>query len=130
MVTLEKRLSGGDKALIGNAGYRRYLRRTGTGKTFEVDAGKFAEEVRFDGIFALRTNAGMTPFNAVLRYRELLLIEDLFRRAKVPLYTRPIYHTCDGAIWGHVFCLFLALVLQKELAHLCRSSEVSVNETI
>ena len=30
----------------------------------------------------------MTPLNAVLRYRELLLVEDLFGRAKVQLRTR------------------------------------------
>ena len=126
VANLEKRLSGGDKALVGNAGYRRYLRRMGAGKAFEIDAGKLAEEARFDGIFVLRTNAGMTTLNAVLGYRELLLVEDLFRRAKVQLRTRPIYHSCDAAIRGHVFCSFLALVLQKELADLCRSHEVSV----
>ena len=57
VATLEKRLSGGDKALIGNAGYRRYLRRTGTGKAFEIDTRKLAKEAPFDGIFVLRTNA-------------------------------------------------------------------------
>ena len=56
MATLAKRLSDGDKVLIGNAGYRRYLRRTDKGAAFEIDAGKLAEEARFDGIFALRTN--------------------------------------------------------------------------
>ena len=126
VANLEKRLSGGDKALVGNACYRRYLRRTGTGKAFEIDAGKLAEEARFDGIFVLRTNATMTPLNAVLKYRELLLVEDPFRRAKVQLPTRPIHHSCDAAIRGHVFCSFLALVLQKELADLCRSHEVTV----
>ena len=97
VANLEKRLSGGDKALVGNAGYRRYLRRTGAGKAFEIDAGKLAEEARFDGIFVLRTNAGMTPLNAVLRYRELLLVEDLFRRAKVQLRTRARSTTCCSA---------------------------------
>jgi hypothetical protein len=48
-------------------------------------------------------------------------IEDLFRRAKAILRTRPIYHSSDAAIRGHVFCSFLALVLQKELADLCQS---------
>ena len=105
---------GGDRALIGNAGYRRYLRRTGAGKAFEIDAGKLAEEARFDGIFVLRTNATMTPLNAVLRYRELLLVEDLFRRAKVQLRTRPIYHSCDAAIRGHVFCLQIPGGLDRE----------------
>ena len=34
--------------------------------------------------------------------------------------TRPIYHSSDAAIRGHVFCSFLALVLRKELDERCR----------
>ena len=47
--------------------------------------------------------------------RDLLQVEELFRTAKTLLRTRPIYHSCDEAIRGHVFCSFLALVLRKEL---------------
>ena len=68
----------------------------------------------------------MTPLNAVLRYRELLTVEVLFRRAKVQLRTRPIYHPCDAAISGHFFCSFLALVLRKELADRCRTAGAAV----
>ena len=123
---LSKQLARGDKALIGNSAYRRYLRRTpsGVGKpgpAFEIDPGKLAEEARFDGVFVLRTNARVTPLQAVLRYRDLLQVEDLFRRAKAILRTRPIYHSSDAAIRGHVFCSFLALMLQKELADLCHA---------
>jgi len=123
---LSKQLARGDKALIGNSAYRRYLRRTpsGDGKpspAFEIDLGKLAEEARFDGVFVLRTNARVTPLQAVLRYRDLLQVEDLFRRAKAILRTRPIYHSSDAAIRGHVFCSFLALMLQKELADLCHA---------
>jgi Transposase DDE domain len=91
---LEKQLARGDKALIGNSAYRRYLRKA-PGRVFEIDAGKLAEEARFDGIFVLRTNANVTPLQAVLRYRDLLQVEDLFRRAKAVLATRPIYHSSD-----------------------------------
>src|SRR5215467_149110 len=123
---LSKQLARGDKALINSAAYRRYLRRTpsGDGKpgpAFEIDPGKLAEEARFDGVFVLRTNARITALQAVLRYRDLLQVEDLFRRAKAILRTRPIYHSSDAAIRGHVFCSFLALMLQKELADLCHS---------
>jgi len=121
---LSKQLARGDKALIGNSAYRRYLRRTASGDgkpgpAFEIDPGKLAEEARFDGVFVLRTNARVSPLQAVLRYRDLLRVEDLFRRAKAILRTRPIYHSSDAAIRGHVFCSFLALMLQKELADLC-----------
>ncbi|TGY90630.1 IS1634 family transposase [Marinicauda algicola] len=124
---LEKQLARGDKALIGNSAYRRYLRRAAPNgradaRAFEIDPGKLADEARYDGIFVLRTNARLTPLQAVLRYRDLLQVEDLFRRAKSVLRTRPIYHSADAAIRGHVFCSFLALVLQKELTDRCRAA--------
>ena len=46
----------------------------------------------------------------------------LFRKTKGILRTRPIYHSSDAAIRGHVFCSFLALVLQKELDERCRAT--------
>jgi Transposase DDE domain len=121
VAALEEQLKRGDKALIGNAGYRRYLRRTGK-KAFEIDIGKLAEEARYDGIFVLRTNTRITPLQAVLRYRDLIRVEQLFRTAKALMRTRPIYHSSDAAIRGHVFCSFLALVLRKELDERCRQA--------
>jgi transposase len=133
---LEQQLGRGDKGLIGNSAYRRYLRRVASadgkggkakpGPAFEIDVGKLAEEARYDGIFVLRTNARVTPLQAMLRYRELLAVETLFRKTKGILRTRPIYHSSDAAIRGHVFCSFLALVLQKELDSLCRAKGVVV----
>ena len=63
----------------------------------------------------LRTNTQLSPLMVMRRYRDLLVIEQLFRSAKALLATRPIYHQTDAAIRGHVFCSFLALVLRKEL---------------
>lgn len=129
VAALDRQLKKGDKALIGNSAYRRYLRRvqvrlseeaeTPAGPAFEIDAGKLAEEARYDGTFVLRTNAKITPLQAVLRYRDLLQVEELFRTAKALMHTRPIYHSSDAAIRGHVFCSFLALVLRKEMQARC-----------
>ena len=123
---LERQLKKGDKALIGNAAYKRYLRRPASPDpaadgtpAFEIDVGKLAEEARYDGIFVLRTNARLTALQAMLRYRDLLQVEALFRTAKATLDTRPIFHSSDAAIRGHVFCSFLALVLAKELKDRC-----------
>src|SRR3954463_1021731 len=116
---LEQQLKRGDKALIGNSAYRRYLRTTSK-NAFAIDIGKLAEEARYDGLFVLRTNARITPLQVVLRYRELLTVEALFRAAKASFDTRPIFHSSDAAIRGHVFCSFLALVLRKELDERCR----------
>ena len=124
VAALDAQLKKGDKALIGNSAYRRYLRKVGAkgAHSFEIDAGKLAEEARFDGIFVLRTNAKVTPLQAVLRYRDLLQVEDLFRRTKAIMRTRPIFHSSDAAIRGHVFCSFLALAMQKHLDDLLRQT--------
>jgi hypothetical protein len=119
IAALDQQLKRGDKALIGNSAYRRYLRATAK-KAFVIDIGKVAEEARYDGLFVLRTNARITPLQAVLRYRDLIQVEQLFRTAKALMRTRPIYHSSDAAIRGHVFCSFLALILRKELDERCR----------
>src|SRR5918998_860761 len=119
IAALDQQLKRGDKALIGNSAYRRYLRTTAK-KAFAIDIGKVAEEARYDGLFVLRTNARITPLQAVLRYRDLIQVEQLFRTAKALMRTRPIYHSSDSAIRGPVFCSFLALILRKELDERCR----------
>ncbi len=122
VAALDQQLKRGDKALIGNSAYRRYLRTTSDRRAFEIDPGKLADEARYDGIFVLRTNARLTPLQAVLRYRDLIQVEALFRSAKALMRTRPIYHSSDAAIRGHVFCSFLALVLRKELDERCHNA--------
>jgi len=125
VAALQDALRRGEKALIGNSAYRRYLRKSSAvrgERVFEIDAGKLAEEARFDGVFVLRTNANVTPLQAVLRYRELLQVEQLFRQSKAVFDTRPIFHSSDAAIRGHVFCTFLALLLQKRLNDLASAA--------
>src|SRR5918996_314176 len=113
VTNLRRALKAGEKALVGNAGYRRFLKAPEVG--FAVDEARVAEDARFDGIFVLRTNTTLDPLQAMLRYRELQGVEQLFRSAKSLLATRPIFHQRDATIRGHVFCSFLALVLKKEL---------------
>ncbi len=117
VANLRRALKAGDKALVGNAGYRRFLRAPAQG--FAIDEARVAEDARFDGIFVLRPNTTLDPLQAMLRYRELQGVEQLFRSAKSLLATRPIFHKGDATIRGHVFCSFLALVLKKELADRC-----------
>ena len=52
--------AGGDKALVGNSGFRRYL-KTVSAKHFAVDETRVAEDARFDGLYVLRTNTKLTP---------------------------------------------------------------------
>jgi Transposase DDE domain len=111
---LQAKLQQGDKALIGNAGYKRFLATPRDGH-FAIDPARVAEDARFDGLYVLRTNSKLPTLAVALAYRELWKVEQIFRTAKAILETRPIYHQRDGAIVGHLFCSFLALVLRKAL---------------
>ena len=50
-----------------------------------------------------------------MKYKQLWMVEMIFRFIKSILETRPIFHKYDATIRGHVFCSFLAWVLIKEL---------------
>lgn len=111
---LEKALRQGDKALVGNKGFRRFL-KIEADSHFAIDPDRVAAAAKFDGIYVIRTNAQFSPLVVALRYRERWIVEDIFRTAKSIINTRPIFHQRDDAIRGHVFCSFLALLLRKEL---------------
>ena len=114
LASLERQLKKGDKALVGNGGYRRFLATTGE-NGFVIDRAKAEEDARFDGIFVLRTNTDLSPIDAMLCYKQLAMVEHAFRTAKSLFATRPIFHKLDETIRGHVSCSFLALVLKTAL---------------
>jgi transposase len=113
VASLRDALGKGDKSLVGNKGYRKYLRAGG--KQFAVDEDKIKEEARYDGKWVLTTNTDLPVREVALKYKQLWMVEAVFRSMKSLLDTRPIFHKCDETIRGHVFCSFLALLLRKEL---------------
>lgn len=110
---LVEALKRGDKSLIGNNGFRRFV--TGSGARWRVDEAKVAEQARYDGKWILRTNTDLSTREVALKYKQLWTVEAIFRTMKSQLDTRPIFHKTDDTIRGHVFCSFLALILRKAL---------------
>ena len=94
VAALERQLAKGDKALVGNTGFRRYL-KTISEEHFAIDPEKIAAEKKFDGIFVLRTNTDLNPLEAMLCYKQLWTVEQTFRTAKHLFSTRPIFHKLD-----------------------------------
>ena len=113
--SLQEKLKSNPKSLVGNKGYRKYLKLDR--ETVSVNQDKIEEEARYDGKWVLKTNTDLTAEQAALKYKELWQVEQVFRDMKSVLDTRPIYHQLDETIRGHVFCSFLALVIRKELDH-------------
>lgn len=114
VANLREQLRDGDKSLVGNKGYRRFLKVEGEGH-FAIDEAKIADEARFDGTWVLRTNTELPTADVALQFKRLWMVEQWFRSCKSLLETRPIFHHGDDTIRGHVFCSFLALVLRYEL---------------
>jgi transposase len=110
---LEERLTKGTKGLIGNKGYRKYVRMEKN--AVAIDNDKVADEARYDGKWVLTTNTSLKPEHVARQYKNLWMVEQAFRTMKSVLNTRPIFHKRTETIRGHVFCSFLALILMKEL---------------
>jgi hypothetical protein len=110
---LTDQLRQGATCLVGNRGFRRFLRIAKGAVT--IDQAKVEAEARDDGKFVLRTNTTLPAAEVAVQYKRRLLVEPFFRAAKSLLETRPIFHQWDATICGHIFCSFLALVLVDEL---------------
>ncbi len=113
VASLEEKLKTSPKSLIGNKGYRPFLKIDKESVT--IDKNKIEADARFDGIWVLTTNTDLSAQEVALKYKELWMVEHTFRDMKSVLDTRPIFHKRDETIRGHVFCSFLALALKKEL---------------
>ena len=111
--SLREKLKSSPKSLVGNKGYRKYLKMEKD--TVSVNPDKIEEEARYDGKWVLKTNTALAAEQVALKYKELWQVEQVFRDMKSVLDTRPIFHKRDETIRGHVFCSFLALVIRKEL---------------
>jgi hypothetical protein len=102
--SLQEKLKTNPKSLVGNKGYRKYLKLDR--ETVSVNQEKIEEDARYDGKWVLKTNTTLTAEQVALKYKELWRVEQVFRDMKSLLDTRPIFHKLDETIRGHVFCRF------------------------
>jgi len=112
--SLQEQLKAGDKSLVGNKGYRKFLKTSGENR-FQIDEDKIRQEASFDGKWVLTTNTPLSASELALQYKQLWMVENVFRTMKSGLDTRPVFHRLDCTIRGHVFSSFLAILLRHEL---------------
>jgi len=93
VASLREQLKRGDKSLVGNRGFRKYLKEAKS--KFEIDEQKIKHEARYDGKWVLRTNTDLSAAEVALKYKQLWMVEHVFRSTKSLLETRPIWHNCD-----------------------------------
>jgi hypothetical protein len=78
---LREQLRQGDKSLVGNKGYRRYLKVEAEGH-FQIDEAQIKAEARYDGLWVLRTNTAYDAETVAPVYKTLWTVEQRFRTAK------------------------------------------------
>lgn len=109
----EKLESGQAKSLVGNLGYRRFLK--GSKGSWRIDEEAVKRDSRFDGVFVLRTNMDLSAPEIAKTYKGLWRVERTFREEKSTLEVRPLYHHQDETRIGHIVGSFLALRLEVDL---------------
>lgn len=105
------------KGIIHNKGYKKYLN---SGGKIEINEKKIKESKIWDGIWVVRTNEEFKDLRvAVDRYKDLWMVERAFRDLKNLLDIRPIGHSTDVRIRGHIYACFLSLlvgfIIRKEI---------------
>ncbi len=110
---LQERVKIKPSSLIGNKGYRKYLKIEKD--SIKINKDKIKEEARFDGKFVLTTNTELPAEGVALTYKNLWQVEYAFRSLKSILQNRPVYHQTPENTKGHIFCSYLSLLLLIEL---------------
>ncbi|MBZ0270588.1 IS1634 family transposase [bacterium] len=110
---MEKLEAGESKSLVGNTGYRRFLK--GEKGSWRIDFQKAKDDALYDGVFVLRTNTDLPAAEVVKTYKGLWRVERTFREQKSTLELRPLFHHNDDTRIGHIVASFLALRLEVDL---------------
>lgn len=89
-----------------------------------LDHQKIEQQVGFDGFKAIATNVkDVTPQLALEKYKDLYKIEQSFRSFKSYFETRPMFHSTDKRIEGHIVLCYISFCLLTFLQNKCGYSE-------
>lgn len=110
---LEQALAHGPKSVVGNVGFKRFLRVQKGAVSIDRDA--VERDARLDGKFVLRTSTDLDTDEVAKGYKSLWRVERAFRETKSTLDVRPLFHHRDDTTVGHIVGCFLALRLEVDL---------------
>lgn len=122
---LEQALTHGPKSIIGNVGFKRFVRVQKGAVSIDRDA--IARDARLDGKFVLRTSTDFDTADVARAYKSLWRVERAFRESKSTLEVRPTFHHRDDTTIGHIVGCFLALRLEVDLQRRLDEHEVDVS---
>jgi hypothetical protein len=113
---LEARKDAHPKAACRLQASRRfgpYLKQGRSGQ-LQIDRSRVAQEERLDGKWLVVTDdASLSAEDVALGYKQLVRVEESFRRLKHGIDIRPVHHRRAERIEAHVFTCMLALLLER-----------------
>lgn len=119
IISLCKRLekSNNVMSLMGNYGYKRFLKIEGDSK-LKVDEARLKSASKWDGLHGVKTNImDLTAQQIRELYHGLWQVEETFRITKHDLSIRPIYHWTPARIRAHIAICFMSLLLVRHLSY-------------
>jgi len=100
-------------ALRSHPVFGRYVRQTKTGK-LRLNKAKLSDEARLDGKYLVSTSDdGLAAEDVVLGYKQLAVIERVFRDMKHLIDIRPVRHRLPERIRAHVLLCWLAMLMVR-----------------
>ena len=121
----EMTAAGGVRDQLKKDGARRYLKLTDA--TPKIDIKEVKEDARYEGKWALRTTTSLPPEHVALAYRGLWRVEVAFRTLKTPLELRPLFHTSEAGVRGHVQAYVLAYGLVRFIEDRLDAASLDLN---
>jgi transposase len=113
---LEARKDAHPKAACRLQASRRfgaYLKARKDGR-LQIDRARIAREEKLDGKWLVVTNdMSLSAEDVALGYKQLVRVEESFRRLKHGIDIRPVHHRTPERIEAHVFTCMLALLLER-----------------
>ena len=99
--------------LMASRRFGSYLRQRKNGR-LEINRARVAQEEKLDGKWLVITNdTSLSAEDVALGYKQLLRVEESFRRLKHGIDIRPVHHYKAERIEAHVFACVLALLLER-----------------
>ena len=109
------------KNLMGNRGYTRFLKKSGT---IELDTDRIARDARYDGKWVLRSNTqDLTATDLIEAYKSLWIVERFNRLLKDDMAVAPVYHRRARRVKAHILICFLAVRLWATFVEALRTHQ-------
>jgi transposase len=114
------------RILTRNHGHRYYAWQLTAGQfRFEEHPVNLPREKKYEGKYLIQTDqTDMTPQEGVAHYKELNEVERGFRSLKDPIGMRPIWHTNERRVRGHIFVAALAFLIERMLERALKDAKV------